>query len=901
MAGAFQIQPDVEYHGLVCPPEDRDFFKLPLGAGTRLRVQIYDLPADYQLSLYGPAGQWLDRSSNKGIRSEEVRHTAAATGDYYFRVAPKGTAHDPTRPYTLRVTLGQPQLEVFPGMGVPGSPIRLRGQGFEPVIGQDPCEAWVYWDEETSQRFLGRTPIGTDGAFDLDFRIPSDALPGTHRLITAPWCGSTRLPPLDTLLDADTVYPDDGCASEYIADLDLRVVNMEVTQGIQCFDPGVGDAGCADNSVPLVANRPTIVRVYVTAGMLGEGGLGHWIEGVTARLYVRREGDEEPGTPVWPANGPISWNSPHRGETFDQKRQSADGTVNFLLPPEWTTGSVILQAQVSPDWACGPYESEENRANNWGEEITIEFQERNGLQIAYIPIHYTPPDECGWEGDDLPSDAIHLASEWMGKIYPLATGPDYESWPGPLEWSQCLAGDEALDNMPGLIEDLNFLWAANVLVWWFQGGEAPPDQLVGWLPNTHDWYAGRADSQDSGGLGHVAVLVDIPEQRESTLAHELGHNIMGIGSHPDRDTTIQEYGFDVAAMEVKDDGLYDLMTQGWRTQERWISPSAFRILFDNNLRPPASAMAAHPSSSSLENSDEMVLISGRVYIDNRVELKPFYRVPAAGSLPGLPAGTNYCLEFLDDQGQQLHLRCFDLSFESVDGPTNQASFLLLEPYPLTTARIRLIYEQTVLDEREVSPNVPQVTVLTPNGDEQWDGVQTITWQASDADGDPLTNSVFYSPDDGQSWRLVATGLTEPSYHWDTSQVGGGQKARLMIIVTDGINTASDDSDGSFRIALKKPVARIASPADRATFQRPEAVLLLGRGFDPEDGELRGEALVWSSDRDGPLGSGNHVVTPELSRGRHVITLTATDSDGTTSTASVTIYVRHWLLLPLIQK
>jgi hypothetical protein len=110
------------------------------------------------------------------------------------------------------------------------------------------------------------------------------------------------------------------------------------------------------------------------------------------------------------------------------------------------------------------------------------------------------------------------------------------------------------------------------------------------------------------------------------------------------------------------------------------------------------------------------------------------------------------------------------------------------------------------------------------------------------------------------------------------------------MASDGLNTASDDSDRTFEVARKAPAAQIASPADGALFRRPEAVLLLGRGTDREDGELHGAALAWTSDRDGVLGIGNHIVTPALSRGLHVITLTATDSDAATGTAQVTIEV-----------
>jgi hypothetical protein len=301
-AQAFQIQPDVEYRGVICPQTDQDFFKLELMAGARLRVQLYDLPADYQLSLYGPAGDWLDASTNKRRLLEEIRHTAATAGAYYVRVAASRTAYDAARPYTLRAMLGEPQLQLFPGMGVPGASIRLHGQGFEPVVDQMPCEARVYWNQETPERFLGRAPIDTTGAFDLDFRVPSDALPGTQRLKTTIGCGSTQLPVLDTLMDADTEYPDDGCGQGWppaLPDLDLTVLGIEVTQGIQCFNLP-DDEDCANNSVPLVANRPTVVRVYVQAGGAGNA----IVDGVSARLYVRREGDLPPGTPLSSANGP---------------------------------------------------------------------------------------------------------------------------------------------------------------------------------------------------------------------------------------------------------------------------------------------------------------------------------------------------------------------------------------------------------------------------------------------------------------------------------------------------------------------------------------------------------------------------------------------------------------------
>jgi hypothetical protein len=73
--------------------------------------------------------------------------------------------------------------------------------------------------------------------------------------------------------------------------------------------------------------------------------------------------------------------------------------------------------------------------------------------------------------------------------------------------------------------------------------------------------------------------------------------------------------------------------------------------------------------------------------------------------------------------------------------------------------------------------------------------------------------------------------------------------------------------------------------------------LKGYAYDREGGTLEGEAMSWSSDQDGFLGTGNQVLT-ELSAGQHIITLTATDGHDNTGTATINVFVGHKVYLPL---
>ena len=77
----------------------------------------------------------------------------------------------------------------------------------------------------------------------------------------------------------------------------------------------------------------------------------------------------------------------------------------------------------------------------------------------------------------------------------------------------------------------------------------------------------------------------------------------------------------------------------------------------------------------------------------------------------------------------------------------------------------------------------------------------------------------------------------------------------------------------------------------------------GFAFALEDGELAGDALTWSSDRQGVLGHGSQIVLPPawLLPGSHQITLTATDSSGRSGRATTTVLLGSRLYLPVIMQ
>src|SRR5207237_9739031 len=94
-----------------------------------------------------------------------------------------------------------------------------------------------------------------------------------------------------------------------------------------------------------------------------------------------------------------------------------------------------------------------------------------------------------------------------------------------------------------------------------------------------------------------------------------------------------------------------------------------------------------------------------------------------------------------------------------------------------------------------------------------------------------------------------------------------------------------------RAPAPPPVVTITSPARGNKFRPGQPITFAGTAIDSIDGD-RTSAMVWTSDRDGQIGTGGTFSRSNLSLGHHTITARAADAGSLTGSAAITIAVAN---------
>jgi hypothetical protein len=395
--------------------------------------------------------------------------------------------------------------------------------------------------------------------------------------------------------------------------LDLRVSGAQLIQSTQR----------ADGSVPMVAGRDALLRVFVTANSPNQAQ-----PSVRVRLFAG-------GTQVDSLTIP----APKAGVPTSVDTASLGSSWNVLIPAARVVGGMAVQALVDPDDGVAETDEADNLwpgANPQG--VTV--RSVPAFSLRFVPVKQSVNNLTGQVSN---ANKAALAEDTR-RMHPLGvTNVDVRS--------TYVTGAPVL-----MANDSNGAWG-RILgeVYALRNADGFQGDYVGIVPAT---YGGGI-----AGLGYVggpaAVAWDKSASAPGVIAHELGHNFgrshapCGNPGGPDpqypyANASIGTWGLDLPALQLKAPGTYkDLMSYcnpDWISDYNYLAVLSFR----------GTAPAVEPAAG--QQSAEGLMVWGRIR-NGSVILEPSFAVHAPVQLPPRPGP--HRVEGFDVSGR----RVFGVSFE----------------------------------------------------------------------------------------------------------------------------------------------------------------------------------------------------------------------------------------------
>lgn len=410
-----------------------------------------------------------------------------------------------------------------------------------------------------------------------------------------------------------------------------------LTQAVQSFE----------FPVPLVAGRPALLRVFLTA----PDGEAIGFPPVRARFYLG-------GARVYTVDvaGPAG-TVPSRVE-----EGRLDASANAAIPAEVVRPGLELVVEVDPESTLGPDPGTTKRIPAAGRQA-IDVRAVPALHLTYLPV-VRPARESG---------------EFLSRVADLTE--DDSLFSGVRQWLPVgdftVALHEVVYTSARTHGDLiTEIEAIRVL----EGGKG---YYMGGIPQYLVEEVGLA------GRGFLPGRSSFARVRAVTVAHELGHNMnlrhapCGGAAGPDpafptRDGTIGVWGFDSTDSSLVAPGASDLMSY---CGPKWISDFSFGRAFDHRLREEGEAAAARAGA------ERTLLLWGGADADGVPSLEPAFVADAPPTLP--PSGGPYTLTGLSATGEELFSLRFDMQ-EMADGDGESGFAFALPASPAWADRLATV-------------------------------------------------------------------------------------------------------------------------------------------------------------------------------------------------------------------